>query len=525
MGFVQGKVADHGSVFKCRIMNQSTIVVASHAVAAEVLGGSSAGAFSLSQGYSQFMDGIFGENVLLSDGPTHQRLAGVLHEVMGPDAVAAGQFERRIAAVVADVEVFFTKRVACCDKPLDLYEALKEAATRASLSLCLGVDVLDDVAVAHLTELTRTHWHGIISVPLQLRIPGTSFMQSRRSAAAGAADALRTLIGARYDEAAAVAVAAGGVGDGAAAGEAAEGGGVVDGGAGGGGAGGSVFDSLRQVLDRDESIEQALLFISALVPKAIAALMTQLLLALDGPSGGGGGQTLKEAARGDDNVLAMVLAEVERCYPPFFACLRVCTETTEIGGHTFPKGYRVMVVVPLCNGDPAAFRDGDRFSPSRWAARDSSTAATASTADTPGGADGGALVDGEDVAPQAVPAAAAAAAADGAAPPGAAGAGPVPMANDLFTYGGGPRACIGRHLMRPLLRGLASMIVTKFEWKIAAADTRKLKWLPTMRPVAPVETTFWPRAAGGPLPAQPKAVGADRDGAHGPLRYPRTSIE
>eukprot|EP00037_Helgoeca_nana_P013877 m.128132 g.128132 ORF g.128132 m.128132 type:complete len:432 (+) comp22276_c0_seq2:412-1707(+) len=305
MGYVAAKVEDHGAVFQCRIMNQSTIMVTSHTAAVDVLSGPEADAFSLPQGYSQFLDGIFGPNMMLQEGGSHHRLASLLHEVIGPDAISGGRFSDRINTVVDQLATFLTEQAATADS-INLYDAMKQAATRASLSLFLGVDVLDHAAVAELTDLTKAHWHGIISMPVKLRIPGLSFMQSKRSAAAGVADNLRTIIADRY-----VAAEEGGV-----ARDESE----------------TIFDGLRDVLNKDETMEHTLLFISALIPKAVAAIMTQLILALDQPGPNGVG-SLRDAVRADTACRDRVVQEVERCFSPFFACRRVVKRTVTVGGY------------------------------------------------------------------------------------------------------------------------------------------------------------------------------------------------
>jgi cytochrome P450 len=49
--------------------------------------GPEASAFSLPRGYSQFLNGIFGSNVMMAEGSTHERLRDMLGDLMGPEAV------------------------------------------------------------------------------------------------------------------------------------------------------------------------------------------------------------------------------------------------------------------------------------------------------------------------------------------------------------------------------------------------------------------------------------------------------
>eukprot|EP00038_Savillea_parva_P028182 m.63659 g.63659 ORF g.63659 m.63659 type:complete len:578 (-) comp8169_c0_seq2:259-1992(-) len=509
MGFVNAKRTELGPVFQCRLMNTPTIFVTSHEVATELLSYRHDKDLSLPQGYSQFLDGIFGQNMMTIDGGGHERLASMLHEVLGPGAVDSGRFDERITSLVESCGDLMTERFAD-GASHDLYDILKQVATRASLSLFLGVDIHDDAAVAELTALTKTHWHGITSVPVKVRIPGLSFMKSRRSAASEAADSLRDIIAQRY----ASDGRQGGTTEGRAVGKGHTDGHAVDTAADKGehrpgmvanDGGETVFDGLKEVLDRDDTVEHTLMFISALIPKAVAALMTQLMLVLDGPTTTHACETLRHAVRVDAACRERVVREVERCFPPFFACRRVVATTVSVAGYTFPEGYTVMVVTPSVNKDPAVFGQGDTFNPDRWSgfSRHTSTSLRhpyhpPATMDVDVDLDNDvfdtdpASTRGDDTAaanthPHANPNPAASSphtatvirpSESESAPP------------HTFTFGGGPRACIGQYIMRPLLRALTAMIVSRFDWDIAPEEDRKVKWLPTMRPVAPVMISF-----------------------------------
>lgn len=76
--FVEKHVAQHGAIFKARILNKSTVFVTSHAIVEEMLTGPDAREFSLPRGYDQFMSEIYGENVMLSTEETHARLRTLL---------------------------------------------------------------------------------------------------------------------------------------------------------------------------------------------------------------------------------------------------------------------------------------------------------------------------------------------------------------------------------------------------------------------------------------------------------------
>ena len=55
-------------------------------------------------------------------------------------------------------------------KPVVIYEMFKTLATRLSIALFLSHDLGEEDA-SEISELMTTHWRGIISVPLSMRVP------------------------------------------------------------------------------------------------------------------------------------------------------------------------------------------------------------------------------------------------------------------------------------------------------------------------------------------------------------------
>lgn len=64
--------------------------------------------------------------------------------------------------------------ILSCRKPLEVYEFFKELATHLSIALFLGKDIGDESA-KEISALMTTHWRGIISVPLPISLPMTSW--------------------------------------------------------------------------------------------------------------------------------------------------------------------------------------------------------------------------------------------------------------------------------------------------------------------------------------------------------------
>ena len=55
-------------------------------------------------------------------------------------------------------------------KPVVIYEMFKTLATRLSIALFLSHDLGDEEA-SEVSKLMTTHWRGIISIPLNMRVP------------------------------------------------------------------------------------------------------------------------------------------------------------------------------------------------------------------------------------------------------------------------------------------------------------------------------------------------------------------
>lgn len=59
-------------------------------------------------------------------------------------------------------------------KPVNIYKFFKEFSTRLSIQLFLGQNISKEDA-SEISALMTTHWRGIISVPLPIRIPWSNF--------------------------------------------------------------------------------------------------------------------------------------------------------------------------------------------------------------------------------------------------------------------------------------------------------------------------------------------------------------
>lgn len=77
-------------------------------------------------------------------------------------------------------------------KPIVVYKMFKELATRLSIALFLSHDIGREDA-KEISELMTTHWRGIISVPLPIKVPFNGW-RSGYSKALSAKDRLLKII-------------------------------------------------------------------------------------------------------------------------------------------------------------------------------------------------------------------------------------------------------------------------------------------------------------------------------------------
>lgn len=82
-----------------------------------------------------------------------------------------------------------------CSKPVVIYQIFKELATRLSITLFLSHDIGREDA-REISELMTTHWRGIISVPLPIKLPFYGW-RSGYSKALAAKDKLLKIIAMR----------------------------------------------------------------------------------------------------------------------------------------------------------------------------------------------------------------------------------------------------------------------------------------------------------------------------------------
>ncbi|XP_014680827.1 PREDICTED: putative cytochrome P450 120 isoform X2 [Priapulus caudatus] len=337
-------------IFQARFLNQPTVFIGSNTAVRELLH-DKYNCFRM--GYKDFFHQIYGNSLLFSDGLEAEELRQSLHDLFQPASTSLNEHSVQIDRFAEEaVETMLSKDYIL------VYEHFKQVTTQLCLSLFLGLDhSLSVDLMKELCELSTVHWHGMISVPLSLSLPW--LVSSGFSKALHAKEQLLKIIKKRLQTA-------------------------EDG-----------FPArIKTALQSEDAEQNLLLFISALVPKALSSLLTSFICC----SHLWCHEPLIKNGELDVSLLECILLEVMRIWPPFIGGRRVAIMECTIGGFHIPKNYAVIYLAHAAHLDPEAFPQPESFLPARW--KDCSDS------------------DKEK----------------------------------LYCFGGGPRNCIGQHLVWTILK-------------------------------------------------------------------------
>ncbi|KAH3707594.1 putative cytochrome P450 120 isoform X1 [Dreissena polymorpha] len=313
--FLMKHMVDNKSrVFLTRFLNKPTVFVGSNKVVHELLNEHSD---KLELGYKQFMEEIYGENILFTDGDFSTGLRDALSELFTVDAIKTYQsdIDRIVKNAIKDI---------LTGAPVCIYMFFKKLAIEICLSLFLGLDFSQSDA-SLVTDLTVTHWHGIISVPVAVKIPMMS--ETTYSKALDAKRKLLEIINERRKEKR------------------------------------HQFPKHVERLPNFSDVlvnNHLLLFTSALIPKALSSILTSFMIEI-GSEVGNQNMLLE-----DPDLLERHLLEVVRLYPPFLAGRRIICEEVTCGGYRFPAGHALLYMTYAAHRDPDVFDQSDAFMPERW---------------------------------------------------------------------------------------------------------------------------------------------------------------
>jgi len=133
---------------------------------------------------------------------------------------------------------------------------------------------------------------------------------------------------------------------------------------------------------------------------------------------------------GHASLLDATISEVLRLHPPIPACIRTVTDTFEVNGYQFPKGWLVLYDIRATH---SRTEDGDSFRPNRF------------------------LNGGEA---------------------------------EQIAFGVGPRECIAKSLVHLELRIFCSQLLTNFDWEILPDQDLEMQVLPVPRPKSGLEISL-----------------------------------
>lgn len=313
--YLESRIASCGSIFLGRIVNKPTVFVTSNTGAQELLQEKWKN-FSL--GYKEYFYELFDESLPFIEGDlwesTHEVLAKTFSHDKGPQF--QDQCERIIQSYFTDLDI---------SKPVVVYEIFKELATQLCVFMFLGIDPSDPLS-REISELMTIHWRGIISIPVNVKLP----LLSLRSGYGKALEAKKRLIEIIRENFRRSMVSKAMDGNGA--------------------------------LNEGEVEANILVYLSALIPKAFSSILTTLVLELCKVDQE---RLVRECLR-DSEVLRNVIYEAERLWPPLMGGFRIAQRECTLGGYRVPQGYYVCYISFFANRDGAVFREPNQFIPERW---------------------------------------------------------------------------------------------------------------------------------------------------------------
>ncbi|XP_008422114.1 cytochrome P450 26A1-like isoform X2 [Poecilia reticulata] len=282
------------------------------------------------------------------------------------------------------------KNLSISEQPQSVYSIFKRLGAELVLGLFLNVRAEDQPEVfQEIMELCTEHWHGLISVPVTVKVP---LWTSGFAKALDARSKLMEIIKDKLEN---------------------DTEGFV-------GALGSL-----PFPNAGSAAQHLLLLISALIPKALASLLTSFTLALGGPEQR---ESRQEAIRNPDH-LHRVLLEVQRLWPPFIGGRRIAEKESTLADFCVPKDYGAVYVSYFIHRDPEVFQQPDSFLPERWSGRNA----------------------GQE--------------------------------HLLCSFGNGPRSCIGSTLTEIFIKEVCRYLLKKYDWCLdPPSQDFQYKWLPVSRP-------------------------------------------
>ncbi|XP_008422113.1 putative cytochrome P450 120 isoform X1 [Poecilia reticulata] len=380
--FCRQRIEKHSSrVFLCRLINKPTVFICSVEGMRELLCEKSN---IFLKDPTDFMTNVYGDTVVTMNGEEACLLRLSLNHLF------TGTCLESSSNYMSSVCDHCLKNLSISEQPQSVYSIFKRLGAELVLGLFLNVRAEDQPEVfQEIMELCTEHWHGLISVPVTVKVP---LWTSGFAKALDARSKLMEIIKDKLEN---------------------DTEGFV-------GALGSL-----PFPNAGSAAQHLLLLISALIPKALASLLTSFTLALGGPEQR---ESRQEAIRNPDH-LHRVLLEVQRLWPPFIGGRRIAEKESTLADFCVPKDYGAVYVSYFIHRDPEVFQQPDSFLPERWSGRNA----------------------GQE--------------------------------HLLCSFGNGPRSCIGSTLTEIFIKEVCRYLLKKYDWCLdPPSQDFQYKWLPVSRP-------------------------------------------
>ncbi|XP_078812298.1 uncharacterized protein LOC101158370 isoform X4 [Oryzias latipes] len=285
VSFCQQRIHKHrGRVFQSRLLNRPTVFVCSVRGMRELLGEKN---HIFLKDPTDLMTNMYGDTIVTTNGEEACLLRLSLTSLFRETSLESTR------EYVSSVCERCLKDLSLRGQSECVYSVFKRLGTELVLGLFLNIRAEEQPDLfQEIMQLCTQHWHGLISAPVNLKVP---LWSSGFSTALEARDRLMDIIKDKLENDT---------------------------------EGFPVTLSSLPLPDSSAAAQHLLLFISALIPKALASLLTSFTLVLSADEQ----VESRRRAVEDSDFLHTVLLEVQRLWPPFIGGRRIADQECWTGG-------------------------------------------------------------------------------------------------------------------------------------------------------------------------------------------------
>lgn len=307
-------------IFVARVAMRPTLVLASNQFIRSYLAQDSDDFYN---GLKDFFFGLFGSSIMFAEAQEAQAFRRILVPLFSDQAFA------HYDDFLGDTLDYWMHQTLHMGQgsPLDMYQKFKHLSLSFNIRIFLGVNEREDPDLFQsISHWAHQHWHGIISVPLNVKV--SFLMSSTYKKANEAKDRLLTIIEEKIQSRSCHFL--------------------------------SQFNDSG--LDMELMKNHVLIFVCALIPKASASILSSLLETSEKwyP------KYVDANGRISEEDVRITLLEILRLWPPFVGGFRVAKCDTAIEDYLVPKGHGVFYVSMMAHRDPLVFPYPEEFLPERW---------------------------------------------------------------------------------------------------------------------------------------------------------------